>query len=204
MPGRDISVVEKIHKSFPELSIGVDANAAYIESDLDHLSKLGRFNISFIEQPFQADNYESHSLLKKRGLVVCLDEAVQDLETCRKAIEVGACDMVNIKPARIGSFKQAKLIYEECVSSRIGLFGGGRLETGVGKTMNSAFYSLHGFSEPSDITPPHEYLYEDIIDPPFYVSRGFYGLPKYELGMGTSVSERTIKKFLKNSKSFEL
>lgn len=203
-PGKDFSVIEKIHNSFPGLNVGVDANAAYDRSDLDQLSKLTRFNISFIEQPFRADDYESHSLLKKKGLVVCLDETVRDLETCRKAIKAGACDMVNIKPARIGSFKETKLVYEECVSSGIRLFGGGRLETGLGKTMNAAFYALPGFSDPSDITPPQEYLAEDIIDPPFSVSGGSYKVPKGSPGTGISVNEETLKRFSKKNICFEI
>jgi len=68
----------------------------------------------------------------------------------------------------------SKEIHDYCHEKGIKLFGGGRLETGIGKTMNAAFYALPGFTDASDLTPPSEYFEEDIIDPDFSLSKGSY------------------------------
>ena len=197
-PGQDRSIIDAVHRAFPGLCFGLDANMAYSKDDIAHLGSFSADHITFIEQPFHADDYESHALLRQEGLTICLDETVRDLETCRKAITFGSCDMVNIKPARIGSFAEAKRIHDECVASGIRLFGGGRLETGVGKTMNAAFYALSGFTEASDITPPTEYLLADIITPPFSIFGGYYDIPTGP-GIGVSVDEEVMKNFLKET-----
>lgn len=195
-PGRDVEIVDAIRRSFPDLELGADANAAYGPADIDLLANLAPLDLAFIEQPFSADDLDSHATLRERGLRVCLDESVHDLESCRRAIDRKACDMVNIKPARIGSFKESRAIHDECMRAGIRIFGGGRLETGIGKTTNAAFYSLPGFTDASDITPPTEYLTEDLIDPSFAVTDGMYTIPDSP-GIGVSVNENTLRKFEK-------
>lgn len=200
-PGKDIEVIKNIRERFPDLAMGVDANAAYTNTDIDHLAKLQEFNLIFVEQPFAADDYESHASLRNRGIVVCLDETVRDIATCKRALELGACDIVNIKPARIGSFKESLAIHDYCFDAGIKLFGGGRLETGIGKTINSNFYSLPGFTEASDITPPLDYFEDDIIDPEFVIEGSRYMLSD-KIGLGISVNNRIIEKFSKEKLSF--
>lgn len=196
-PGRDVDRIGRIRAEFGALAFGVDANAAYGPDDVDHLARMAEFGISFIEQPFAASDIASHAELRRRGLVVCLDESIGSAEDCETAIAQQACDMVNVKPARIGSFREAKRVHDLCTAAGIRLFGGGRLETGIGKTANAAFYSLPGFTDASDITPPSEYLAEDIIEPPFAAIRGEYEVPRAR-GLGITVSEDTLKKYLKS------
>ena len=195
-PGRDIEVVEQIRAEFPDVSLGVDANAAYTATDIPLLSKLARSDIAFIEQPFEAHDLEAHAALRSKGLMVCLDESVGSLDDCRSAVEKGACDMINIKPARIGSFREAKRIHDACINAGIRLFGGGRLETGLGKTANAAFYALSGFTDASDITPPSAYLEMDIIEPPFAIKEGMYSIPS-TAGLGVAVHEEAVNRYEK-------
>ncbi len=173
-PDRDLDVIRSVREAFPDLELGADANASYQKGDVEHLLQLKPYDLSFIEQPFAADEYAAHAALRKNGMIVCLDETVRDIPTCVRAFEEGACDIINIKPARIGSFKESKEIHDYCVDKEVRLFGGGRLETGIGKTTNAAFYALPGFNDSSDITPPADYLLEDIIHPAFTISNGAY------------------------------
>lgn len=196
-PGRDRSIIDAIHQAFPELCFGLDANAAYTMYDVRLLASFtANHYISFVEQPFHADDYESHALLRKHGVTVCLDETIRNIETCKKSIDAGACDIVNIKPARIGSFSEAKHIHDECVIAGVRIFGGGRLETGVAKTINAAFYALPGFTDPSDITPPTEYLAADIIDHPFAVTNGVHKIQSSS-SIGIYLNETIVQSFLK-------
>src|SRR3989344_726169 len=152
--GHDEEIIQAIRQKFPSLYLGADANACYKNEDIAHLADITKYNLAFIEQPFGADDYKSSAVLNSLGIKVCLDEAILNLETCQRAIKEKACDMVNIKPARIGSFRESLKIYNLCVGNGIKLFGGGRLETGIGTSANAAFYALPGFNEASDITLP--------------------------------------------------
>lgn len=192
--GHDEELIQAVRQEFPSLCLGADANACYKEEDITHLASFAKYNLSFIEQPFGADDYKSSAILKSLGIKVCLDEAILNLETCERAIKEKACDMINIKPARIGSFKESFKIYNLCVSNGINLFGGGRLETGIGTSANAAFYALPGFKEASDITLPLNNYDSDIIDPPFNISNGVHTIPNLP-GIGVNVDEKVLDKF---------
>lgn len=191
--GRDIELVRAVREAFPSLYLGVDANADYTSAHVEHLSALAAYNLVFVEQPFAAGDIESHVQLQKRGVPICLDESIDNLASCVRAVEAGACDMINIKPARIGSFKESRAIHDYCVEAGVKLFGGGRLETGVGKTMNTNFYALPGFTEASDITPPRDYLETDIVSPPFVLSDNAYALSAAP-GLGLEVDDAVLQK----------
>lgn len=201
-PGKDIEYVRAARHAFPSLNLGVDANAAYTSKDISHLAQLKEYNLAFIEQPFSADDYSSHTQLRKEGIPICLDETVRNLATCKLAVEEKACDVVNIKPARIGSYSESLRIHDYCVANGIRLFGGGRMETGIGKSMNAHFYSLPGFTDASDLTPPLEYFIEDIITPSFEVHSGTHKLSS-DNGIGIEVNEKTLARYCVEQFCFE-
>jgi O-succinylbenzoate synthase len=199
-PGSDRGLIRAARGAYPDLELGADANAAYTSADLPLLESLREFDLAFIEQPFAADDLESHRVLN-RSSPVCLDESVVDERTCKEAIEHRACSLINIKPARIGSFSASKRIHDMCVTAGVGLFGGGRLETGIGKTMNAAFYALPGFTHASDITPPGDYLAKDVALPAFKIANGMYTLPE-GVGSGVTLDHEALKEFLVDTISF--
>jgi O-succinylbenzoate synthase len=200
--GHDEELIRAVRQAFPLLYLGADANADYTNEDVSYLAGFVKYNLAFIEQPFAADDYKSSAALNSLGVKVCLDEAVLSLETCKKAIEEKTCDMINIKPARVGSFKEAKKIHDLCVKEGIKLFGGGRLETGIGTSANAAFYALPGFNEASDVTRPLNNYDTDIIDPSFDITNGIHTIPNLP-GIGVNVDEKALNKFTVKHYTFQ-
>ena len=95
-------------KRFPELPLMVDANSAYTLADAEHLAALDRFCLMMIEQPLGWDDIVDHATLQKRlATPVCLDESIHGAEDARRALELGACQIVNIKVGRVGGFASA-------------------------------------------------------------------------------------------------
>jgi O-succinylbenzoate synthase len=142
-PGHDIEVVKAVRERYPTIPLGVDANASYKEGEIEVFKQMDAYNLMFIEQPYHADAYDAHATLRREVTSpVCLDETICDLETTKLAIEKEACDIVNIKPARIGSYSESIEIHNACVKHKIPLFGGGRMESGLGRFFNIALYSL--------------------------------------------------------------
>ncbi|MBI5731910.1 MAG: o-succinylbenzoate synthase [Candidatus Magasanikbacteria bacterium] len=201
-PGHDLEIMRETRRNFPDLRLAADANAAYTADDVEYLAKLVELNLMFVEQPFKADDLSSHARLKNLGLPICLDESVKDLASCQLAMETGACDMINIKLARIGSLSESLRIHDYCLEKGVALFGGGRMETGLGKTINAHFYSLPGFTLPADLTPPLEYFEDDIISPPLLVENGEYKISERK-GLGIEIDEEMVKKYTKEIFTFE-
>lgn len=202
-PGRDVEVLQAVRAAHPSLVLGADANASYTASDVAHLAQLASLNLEFIEQPFHEDDLSSHRALRSHGIPIALDESVRDLATAHAAFDVEACDFINIKPARIGSFAEAKQIHDFALEKEIRLFGGGRLETGIGKTMNAHFYALPGFTDASDITAPSKYLAVDIITPSFITTNATYQCGSGS-GLGITLDTERMTPYVRAHEKYEV
>ena len=166
-PGWDVEPVAAVRRAFgDELPLQVDANQAYRTSDLTTLRRLDDFGLLLLEQPFPREALLAHARLRQAvSTAVCLDESVTSLDSAATALAVGAADIVNIKPARVGGYLEARSIHDLCLSQGIPVFCGGVLETGVGRAANLALATLPNFSLPGDISATSRYYAQDISQP---------------------------------------
>ncbi len=98
---------------------------------------------------------------------LCLDESILSTRHARQALDIGACRVINIKPARVGGLAEARAIHDLCRARGIPVWCGGMLETGIGRAANLALASLPGFTLPGDISASARYYARDIAEPTF-------------------------------------
>jgi O-succinylbenzoate synthase len=165
-PGWDVEVVKQIRQQFPEIVLMCDANSAYTLKDLDILRRLDEFKLLMIEQPLAWNDILDHIKLQQAlQTPVCLDESILDAEDARKAIEAGACKIINIKLGRVGGHTEARNVHDVCKAHSIPVWCGGMLESGIGRAQNIALSSLQNFLLPGDVSASKRYFQKDIIDP---------------------------------------
>jgi O-succinylbenzoate synthase len=170
-PGSDVEVLESIRVKYPDLNLWVDANAAYSINDIGKLKALDRFGLGLIEQPLYDDDLIEHAALQKElATDLCLDESIHHLRDARHAVELAACRVINIKPARVGGYLTAREIETYCESKGLPVWCGGMLETGIGRAANLALASRPGFSLPGDISASSRYYERDICEPEFILN----------------------------------
>ena len=170
-PGWDRGVVEQVRGRFPDIRLMVDANSAYTLADAPLLRALDEFGLMMIEQPLAYDDREDHAKLQSQiRTPVCLDESVRSAEDARKAIELGACRIVNVKLGRVGGHSEARRVEAVCREAGVPVWCGGMLEAGIGRAHNIAMATLQGFTLPGDVSASSRYWAEDIIDPPVNVT----------------------------------
>ncbi len=185
-PGWDIDVLRAVRQRFPDIDLMADANAAYTIADLSHLKQFDEFNLLMLEQPLDYDDLIDHSILQRElKTPICLDESIKSPDDVRKALDIGACKIINIKPGRVGGLLNAKRIHDLCLRRGVPVWCGGMLETGIGRAANVALASLPNFVLPNDISASARYWREDIIEPPFVLERD--GTIKVPLGLGLGV-----------------
>ncbi len=167
-PGWDIEPVRAVRETWPDLLMQVDANSIYHLRDAAHLARLDAFDLLLIEQPLGHDDLFDHARLKPHlQTPLCLDESIVSAEHARWAIEIGACDIINIKPSRVGGFVAAVQIHDLAQAAGLPLWHGGMLETGIGRAANVSLASLPGFTLPGDISENARYYARDIVTNPF-------------------------------------
>jgi len=194
-PGWDIAVLEKVRSRWSDITLSVDANAAYTLDATEHLREFDQFNLLMIEQPLWNDEINYHARLQKElRTAICLDESIESARAAAFAAEAGACRIVNIKVGRVGGFSEAKKVHDVCQANRIPVWCGGMLETGIGRAHNIALSTLENFSLPGDVSASKRYWKEDIIEPEVEVSRDGLIAIREQAGTGYSVMEDLIEK----------
>jgi O-succinylbenzoate synthase len=186
-PGWDVEPVRAVRAEFGDaLPLQVDANTAYSLTDAEHLRRLDEFGLLLIEQPLAEDDLRGHAALS--ALVrtpICLDESITSARDAATALALGACRVINVKPARVGGYLEARRIHDVAAASGVPVWCGGMLETGVGRAANLALAALPGFVLPGDTSASSRYYDEDIT-PPFVLDDGHLDVPSSP-GIGVDV-----------------
>ncbi|MGH9343483.1 MAG: o-succinylbenzoate synthase [Terriglobia bacterium] len=170
-PGWDIEVLNRVRSRFPQIKLMVDANSAYKLEDIPRLKLLDRYDLMMIEQPLGWDDILDHARLQREiKTPVCLDESIHNADDARKAIDAGACRIINIKLGRVGGYTAARETHGVCQGRGVPVWCGGMLESGIGRAHNIALSSLPGFTLPGDVSASRRYWKEDIIQPEVAVS----------------------------------
>lgn len=169
-PGRDLALVEAVRRRFPDLALMVDANSAYTLADAGPLRELDRYRLLMIEQPLAWDDIVDHATLQGQlETPICLDESIRSADDARRALDLGACRIINIKAGRLGGFTESLAVHDLCRARGIPVWCGGMLESGIGRLANVHLQTLPGFTLPGDTSASARYFAEDLIDPPVEV-----------------------------------
>ena len=195
-PGWDINILDAVRSTYPAIPLMIDANSSYTLHDMEMLKKLDNYHLTMIEQPLAADDIIDHAFLQKNiETPICLDESIFSVEDARKAISLGACKIMNIKPGRVGGLLESLRIHDICQASNIGVWCGGMMETGLGKAFNIALSSLPGFLYAADMSPAHFYFVDDIVDDGFLIDgEGWVEVPDIA-GLGFGINEEKIHQY---------
>lgn len=194
-PGWDYEPVKLVRQTYGEdLLLQVDANTAYTRADFDLLRRLDEFNLLLIEQPMNEEDILGHAKLADYiETPVCLDESIVSADIARDAIELGAAEIINIKPARVGGYIESKKIHDVSVASGIPVWCGGMLETGIGRAANLALAAMPGFTLPGDTSASSRYFETDLTEP-FVLKDGHIDVPTGP-GIGVDPIPEIIERF---------
>lgn len=163
-PGHDLELARAATSAFPDVDIMLDANSAYtLEEAVPVFQAMDDLKLLMIEQPLAHYDILDHSKLRPQiKNPLCLDESIHAIHDARIALALDACDIINIKPGRVGGWTIARKIHDICYEAGIPVWCGGMLETGVGRAAQLALAALPGFTLPGDISATERYYAKDI------------------------------------------
>jgi O-succinylbenzoate synthase len=185
-PGWDIEPVRAVRERFGDVPLQVDANTAYTLADAKHLAELDGFDLLLIEQPMPEEQVLAHAELAKIVRTpICLDESITSAQAAADAIELGACEIINIKPGRVGGYLEGRKIHDVCQANGVRVWMGGMLETGIGRAGNVAMAAMPNFTLPGDTSASDRYYHRDITEP-FVLHDGRLDVPTGP-GLGVTV-----------------
>ena len=194
-PGWDVPMLEAVRGAFPQAVFHIDCNSGYRLEDAELFRQIDRFNLAMIEQPLGHDDLLDHAQLQKRITTpVCLDESITSLAKARKALAVGACRYMNVKPGRVGGLTVALAIHELCHRQGLPCWVGGMLEPAVGAAHCIALATLPGFTYPADIFPSRNYYRDDLGEPAIVLSGPSQMTASDKPGIGVEPNAERLRK----------
>lgn len=165
-PGWDIPMVRAVRAKYPDAVLHVDCNSGYRLDDAALFRELDDYRLAMFEQPLAHDDLLDHAELQKQVRTpVCLDESITTLDKTRKALALGSCRYVNVKPGRVGGHTVAKGIHDLCQTKGVPCWVGGMLESAVGVAHCIALATLPNFTYPADIFPSSRFYRQDLAEP---------------------------------------
>jgi O-succinylbenzoate synthase len=165
-PGHDELVLAEVAAALEgRAGLAADANGSY--SEVADLAGVDAAGLVYLEQPFDPslpldELVALHAALRTP---IALDESLVDLAAVRAAVELGAADVVSVKPARLGGVQVAAAAVELAAAAGVRAFVGGMLELGIGRSTAAAVAALDGCTLPTDLGPSSAYVSTDVCEP---------------------------------------
>ena len=189
-PGWDLEVLRAVTDTFPDMTFHIDCNSGYSLDDLPFFKAIDGMGLAFIEQPLHyADVLDHAELARQIETPVCLDETIVSVKAAEQAVQVGACEYINIKPGRVGGLLNALAIHDLARDAGIPVWVGGMLESAVGGALCVEVATLDNFTYPGDLFPSSRFYTEDMADPPLVLTADNTFHPHTE-GLPEPVPER--------------
>jgi O-succinylbenzoate synthase len=180
-PGHDIEPLTAVRNRYPDLFLQGDANGSYAGVPGGPPPALDELGLVCIEQPLGVGDFDGHArLARSRSTPVCLDESLDSAASVRRALALGACSVVCVKPARLGGIGQALEACGAAAEQGVPLWVGGMYESGYGRAANAGLATGPGRWLPGDLSRPSDYLEHPVTEDPVYVRTGAGRFPAPE------------------------
>jgi O-succinylbenzoate synthase len=192
-PGADVEPLRAVRAAFESLTLHADANGAYRFTDADHLAQLDPIGLECLEQPLPRDDLEGHAALARRLTTpICLDESITSAADAVRAVELGACRVVNVKAARVGGLAEARALHDACAARGVDLWVGGMLDTGIARAANVALAALPGITMTGDVSASDRWFTTELTEPLRLDAEGCLAVPRGP-GLGVEVDVTAVE-----------
>lgn len=192
--GHDVAVLDAVRARYPDIKLTVDANTDYGLEDLALLRRFDEFDLDYIEQPLAFDDIHDHAQVQATlKTAVCLDESIRNAGDTRKALEMRAARVINIKVGRVGGFAAARAIHDVSAAFGAPVWCGGMLEAGIGRAHNIHLATLANFTKPGDTSSASRYFKRDIVNEPLEAANGEMPVPNNGAGIGVTLDRDYMK-----------
>ncbi len=178
MPGWDLEMLKAVRSTFPKDTFHIDCNSGYTLDALPLFKEIDKLGLAMIEQPlFHADLVDHAKLQAQMDTPICLDESLTSIYAAEKAIELGSCRIMNLKPGRLGGLSTTLKVNKMAEEAGIGCWVGSMLETAVGASILVELATCSNLVYPGDLFLSDNLFPEEICDYKIALAGPGYTMP---------------------------
>jgi O-succinylbenzoate synthase len=193
-PGWDVAPLEAVRQALPDMPLTVDANSAYRLTDIRVFQRLDELALDYIEQPLAHDDLLDHAQLQALITTpICLDESIHSPSDTRKALQIDAGRVINVKVSRVRGHLEARRVHDVALAFGSPVWCGGMLELGVGRAHNLHLSTMENYTLPGDTASASRYWEEDVVHPLLDAKDGIQQVPEEGPGIGVALKRELIK-----------
>lgn len=191
-PEDGFAKLKTARKKYPDLMLLADANRSFKDEHISELRKIDGLGLLCLEEPLASGDLADYQRLQEQMTTpLCLDESIQTMEDFLEAIELRACQVVNLKVGRVGGMAYVKQMIETCRKHKIHYWIGSMMESGISKILHVHLASLKDNYIPGDLSSSRRYFARDVIQPEITVDKGRIKVPKGP-GLGVEIDEEAL------------
>ncbi len=195
----DIKRIRAIRKAVGnEIPIRIDANQGWkINEAIETLDALKEFQIQYCEEPIAKWKFMKLKKVRKNSVIpIMADESCGDEHDAERLIELGACDMMNIKLGKSGGIFKALKIVKMAEKAGMHLQIGAFMESRLAMSAFAHFALCSPIIEHYDFDTALMFSEDPVSGGIIYEKKGVISIPD-GIGIGATIGEAWLKKLEK-------
>jgi len=165
-PGWDVQILNFARVDYPAwLQLQVDVEGALdYDKHADTLYRMDDFFLNFVEQPLNPRDFVASAQLNDTlRTSVCLDESIESFADALIALDLQSCDVLCLKPGRVGGLSEARKIAEFAASKETKCYAGFDLGSSLSYRHLAALASTDNFEFATDYLRFEETFQQDLV-----------------------------------------
>ncbi len=195
----DVERVKAIRKAIgKKIQIRIDANQGWdVKTAIKVLSALKNYNIQFCEEPIPRWDFMNLSKVKNKSPVpIMADESCCDHHDAKRLIQLGACDMFNLKLGKSSGLLKAKKIVALAEKANLKMQVGGFMESKITMTANAHLALTSKNILYCDFDTPLMFAEDPVSGGIIYKDEGSIEVPR-TIGLGAWIENERLDKLEK-------
>lgn len=185
-----------IRREFPSVKLRIDANQAWSSDEaITNLNKIESLGIEYCEQPVIAHDIDALKRVKKATTIqIAADEGVRDTQSAIQLLEGDFCDLLILKPALFGRFRDLKVTKDQADTHGKGVVFTTSFDGIVGRTMTANLASGLGTGNYAHGLATGAFLDEGVFSE-MEIQDGKYMFPT-KVGLGRSLDFSRLQQII--------
>lgn len=163
-----------------QMQLRLDANGAWgVEQAIRTIQALARYGLEFVEQPVRPGDLERMRRVREAvSTPIAVDEDITDLDAAHRVLQLGAAQILVLKPMVIGGLRPARRIVEQAQAAGAAVVVTTTLDAGVGAAAALHLAVTLPQGSPACGLATGDLLASDLLLRPLVVNGGRMQLPE--------------------------